>query len=120
MSDRQTFDHRQSDRIKIDLETALTLLADEYSVELLEEFTGDTLAAPQLVDRCSASRPTVYRRIRLEDARLVRSGVEPDRAGNHRKIFTNAIEELAVSAAENGMVGEVAGSDRRIAVELAG
>ena len=92
----------------VDLEAALEALADEYTQSILQTLAGESLSAPELTERCDASRVTVYRRLnRLEEIGLVTAEIEIDPDGNHRKIFTNVLEKLTLSVCADGVEGEM-------------
>lgn len=84
-------------------EEVLELVADEYAREILTALAEDDHPARDLVEVCTGSRPTVYRRLdRLEDAGLIEShtALHPD--GHHRNEYTLAVDELTLSLADTG------------------
>lgn len=99
---------RQDGSYEVQLEAALQMLADEYVQSILRTLAGETLSAPELTDRCEASSVTVYRRLNeLEEAGLVVSEMEIDPDGNHRKVFSNALEEITLSLCPDGFEGDL-------------
>lgn len=93
---------------EVQLEAALELLADEYAQSILQTLVGETLSASELTDRCEASSVTVYRRLNeLEEVGLVVSEMKLDPDGNHRKVFSNALEEITLSLCPDGFEGEM-------------
>lgn len=92
----------------LDTERTLELLADPYARELLEWLSDEALSAPELEERCSFSRTTVYRRLeQMEDAGLVEVTLQIRRNGNHRRVYRPAIDELTFSVSEQHVEGAV-------------
>lgn len=80
----------------------LALLDDEYTLAILAALSEEPMSAPTLVEVCTASRPTVYRRIdRLKAHDLVAERVEPDADGHHRRVYAARFEALHL-ALEDG------------------
>ncbi|MFB6081947.1 MAG: ArsR/SmtB family transcription factor [Halanaeroarchaeum sp.] len=79
----------------------LDLFTDEYATEILAAVTDEPKPARELVDRCSGSRPTVYRRLQaLEDAGVLDATTVPHPDGHHRKEFAPAIAHVTVDLRE--------------------
>jgi response regulator of citrate/malate metabolism len=93
----------------------LTLLNAEYTQSILEAIQHESKPARAIAEECSASRPTVYRRLNaLEDAGLVDSGMVHDADGHHRTVFETTLETVSVDLVSDGLSVTVAtsGSDR--------
>lgn len=90
----------RSDRVTA--ETVGELLEDEYTRSILAETSGEPLSAQELVDRCDASPPTVYRRInRLQELEMLdeEQAIDPD--GHHFRRFSARLERVTVEL-QNG------------------
>ncbi|WP_256300680.1 ArsR/SmtB family transcription factor [Haloarchaeobius salinus] len=75
-----------------DASDILELLDDDYARRILEVLEDGPLPARALVDRCEASKPTVYRRLnRLEEQGFVSVDIDIDRDGHHRKVFESTL-----------------------------
>ena len=84
-------------------ELQLELLGDQYARELMNRLSSEPQSAPDLVDRCSFSRTTVYRRLdQLESAGLVEAQLELRRDGNHRQVYRLAVEQITFSLGDDG------------------
>ncbi|WP_257300493.1 winged helix-turn-helix domain-containing protein [Haloarchaeobius sp. FL176] len=80
-----------------DASAVLELLDDDYARQILEVLDDGPLPARPLVERCDASKPTVYRRLnRLEEQDFVAVGTELDRGGHHRKVFDSTLVSATV------------------------
>lgn len=76
----------------------LSLLADDYVREIVEQISDESLPARTIADRLEVARSTVYRRLnRLEEAGVlhVEMSCHPD--GHHRKRFTISLDEVVLS-----------------------
>jgi DNA-binding transcriptional ArsR family regulator len=90
------------------------LLNDDHVRRILRATRGEALPARELIDRCDASKPTVYRRLnRLEDAGLVTSRQTYDPDGHHRQTFRSTLEAVTVALTDDGIEADVATVDRR-------
>ena len=88
----------------VDTDTALSLLSDEYSREILDVLTDGPATANELVEHCSASRVTIYRRLNsLEDAGLVRSRTKLRGDGNHCAVYRSTVETVRISLTDDGL-----------------
>ncbi len=102
----------QPERRSVEIETAIELLADEYVRMVLRCLADKPRSAPEITDRCAASRVTVYRRLnRLEEAGLVTVETEIDPTGNHHNIYQCCVDELTVALHSHGLDGSVTYSD---------
>ena len=91
-----------------EMETTLELLADRYAREIINRLNDAPASAPELAQRCSCSRTTVYRRLdQLDAAGLVSVTLELRRDGNHRRVYENAVEELTFSVSDQGVTGHI-------------
>lgn len=78
-------------------DAVLDLLSDDYVRAIFAELGDGSRSARELVDRCDASKPTVYRRLnRLESAGLVRTRMALHPDGHHRKEFAVDFERLTL------------------------
>ncbi|MFW6320553.1 MAG: ArsR/SmtB family transcription factor [Halohasta sp.] len=94
----------------------LELLSDAYACEILRELQEEPLSADDLVDRCSMSRPTVYRRLdALTDAGIVDATPRLAADGHHRREYRLSLASLSVRVDEDGIDGTVrtTSADRR-------
>jgi DNA-binding transcriptional ArsR family regulator len=86
----------------------IALLNDEYVREILARIHNEAKPARALAEECDVSRPTVYRRLnRLQDAGLVKEGMQYETNGHHRRTFRLAVEESTLELAESGFEAEV-------------
>jgi predicted transcriptional regulator len=84
------------------------LLDDQYARTILEATREEALRARELIDRCEASKPTVYRRLnRLEDAGLVASRQAYDPDGHHCQVFRATFEAAVVDVGPDGIDAEL-------------
>lgn len=82
---------------RLTAETVGELLEDEYARSILAETSSETLSAKELVDRCDASPPTVYRRIdRLEEFDLIDEERTLDPDGHHYRRFSARLERVTI------------------------
>lgn len=88
----------------VDVDTALSLLSDEYSREILDVLTDGPATANDLVEHCSASKVTVYRRLNsLEDAGLVQARTKLRCDGNHCAVYRSTIETVQIALTDDGL-----------------
>jgi DNA-binding HxlR family transcriptional regulator len=88
---------------------ALRLLKDEYAREILQALTTGPMRGRDLIEICTGSRPTVYRRLnRLEDAGYVTTDLHLNSEGHHCKQFQLARDTLRVAITD----GNITVSDR--------
>nr|WP_245758087.1 helix-turn-helix domain-containing protein [Halobiforma haloterrestris] len=85
------------DRNGITAKTVGELLEDEYARSILAETSTKPRSAAELVDRCDASSPTVYRRVeRLEELNLLKSEQKLDPDGHHYRQFSARLEQVTI------------------------
>jgi DNA-binding transcriptional ArsR family regulator len=71
------------------------LLGDEEVREILVLTSEEPMSADDLADRCSASGPTIYRRIdSLQEYDLLDENVEYDADGNHYRTYESRLDEI--------------------------
>ena len=84
-------------------DTVFDLLGNELVRELLALTSTERLSADALAERCSASQPTVYRRLdALEEYDLVGVHTEYDDAGNHYQSYECRLEEAHIAVEDGG------------------
>ncbi|SEO66000.1 Helix-turn-helix domain-containing protein [Halogranum amylolyticum] len=77
--------------------TLFELLGDELARTIIALTSVESLSADALSDRCSSSRPTVYRRLdELQQYDLVAERTEYDADGNHYKTYECQLEQVCV------------------------
>ena len=78
-------------------ETVGELLEDEYARSILAETSREPLSAQELVDRCDASPPTVYRRVnRLQELDMLDEEQTLDPDGHHYRQFSARLERVTI------------------------
>lgn len=83
------------------LEDIGALFEDEYARAILRHTSAEPLAARELMDRCAASKATVYRRLnRLQEYDLLESRLEHDPDGHHHRVFAAALDEVTITVAD--------------------
>jgi len=89
------------------------LLNDDHVRRILRATRDEALPARELIDRCDASKPTVYRRLnRLADAGLVASRQAYDPDGHHRQTFRSTLDSVTVALTDDGLEADVETVDR--------
>jgi Fe2+ or Zn2+ uptake regulation protein len=89
-------------------ETVFDLLGNELVRELLALTSVERLSADELAERCSASRPTVYRRLdSLEAYDLVAVHTEYDEEGNHYQSYECRLEAAHIDVEEGGFTVDI-------------
>jgi Fe2+ or Zn2+ uptake regulation protein len=89
-------------------ETVFDLLGNELVRELLVLTSVEPLSAEALAERCSASQPTVYRRLdSLEEYDLVGVHTEYDEEGNHYQSYECRLEEAHISIEDGGFTVDI-------------
>jgi len=97
-----------NDRPTVDTKEVLSLLSDEYALEMLNVLVEESLSARTLSERLDMSRATVYRRLdRLESAGVIQSSLAVDPQGHHRKQFSVVVDRLQVMFRSDGVCLEV-------------
>jgi AcrR family transcriptional regulator len=85
------------------LEDIGALFEDEYARAIIRHASEDSLSARDLMDRCDASKATIYRRIdRLEEYDLLESRLEHDPDGHHRRLFAATLDEVTITVTDGG------------------
>lgn len=85
------------DHGQIAAETVGELLEDEYARSILAETSIKPLSATELIERCDASSPTVYRRLeRLEELDMLESEQVLDPDGHHYRRFSARLERVTI------------------------
>ena len=78
-------------------ETVGELLEDEYARAILAETSREPLSADELVERCDASPPTIYRRInRLQEFDMLHEQQTPQPDGHHYRRFSARLERVTI------------------------
>lgn len=87
----------REDRDQMTAETVGELLEDEYARSILAETSTEPLSAAELIERCDASSPTVYRRLeRLEEFDMIESEQALDPDGHHYQRFSARLERVTI------------------------
>jgi DNA-binding transcriptional ArsR family regulator len=95
-------------RAREDVPAQLRLLDDAYAREILAALAETPLRGRDLIERCDASRSTVYRRLdRLQSAGLVTAETTADPNGHHCRTFRLVRSDLTVRV-EDGAITVVA------------
>lgn len=85
------------DRDQLTAATVGELLEDEYARSILAETSTEPLSAAELIERCNASSPTVYRRLeRLEELDMIEAEQALDPDGNHYRRFAAQLERVTI------------------------
>lgn len=88
----------------------LELFGDERVCEILCHLESEPLTAPELIDRCEVSRPTVYRRLdRLTDAGVVDATERIGDDGRVRRVFSLTLGTVEFRISPSGIDGTVPG-----------
>lgn len=85
-----------------DLETVAGLLEDETARTILTETSQEPMSANTLQERCTASGPTIYRRLeRLRECDLLVEQTRPDPSGgHHRTVYAPNLRRVTVELAD--------------------
>lgn len=84
------------------------LLGNELVREILVLTSIERLSAEEIAARCSASQPTVYRRLdSLEEYDLVGVHTEYDDEGNHYQSYECRLEAAHISVEEGGFTVDI-------------
>lgn len=82
---------------ELSAETVGELLEDEYARAILAETSVEPRSASELVERCDASPPTVYRRLdTLQDHDMIDEETVPSPDGNHYRRFSARFERVTI------------------------
>ncbi|ERG96796.1 MAG: transcriptional regulator [Haloquadratum walsbyi J07HQW2] len=86
----------------------IDLLADEYVCALLCALNSDPQPVDTLVEACSMSRPTAYRRLdRLTDAGIVDARINPMSDGHHKREFWIVHDSFEIQIDTDGVDGSL-------------
>lgn len=78
-----------------------TLLADDYARDILIAANKRPMSAKALSDACSASLPTIYRRVStLKEEGLLVERTIIDQEGTHKSVFQTQLNELHIELDE--------------------
>lgn len=88
-----------------DIETVAGLLEDQTVREILTHTSHEPMSARTLKDHCTASGPTIYRRIeRLREADFIVEQTRPDpEEGHHRQVYTPNLDRITIDL-EDGVL----------------
>jgi predicted transcriptional regulator len=77
------------DAESIDTKDLINTLSDEYTIQIIEHLSDSPISCPEIAEKASISKPTVYRRInKLVDIGLVESQTQICGNGHHRSEYT--------------------------------
>lgn len=101
-TDRHHREQSQSDSVSS--ETILTLLGDEYARRLLTLLVEEPRTGRELAAATDMSRPTIYRRLeQLAENGLVRTEMQFDPDGHHRKRFHATVNKFDFAVGSQGI-----------------
>jgi DNA-binding transcriptional ArsR family regulator len=84
------------------------LLGDEEVREILVVTSERPRSAEELAERCSASQPTIYRRIdSLQEYDLLDENVEYDADGNHYRTYESRLDEVCFAVDDGAFVVDI-------------
>lgn len=87
-----------------DLPGIATLLGDDCVQTILKMTATEPVAADRLVERCEASRATVYRRLTtLKEYDLIREQQRPDPDGHHYEVYTANLNQVVIKLTDDGL-----------------
>jgi DNA-binding HxlR family transcriptional regulator len=91
-------------RVRDDVPAQLRLLDDAYAREILAALADTPMRGRDLIERCEASRATVYRRLdRLQSAGFVTAEATVDPNGHHCRTFRLVRSDLTVRVEDGGI-----------------
>jgi DNA-binding Lrp family transcriptional regulator len=80
-----------------ELDEVVGLLDDEYARDILAATSIEPMSAETLAERCDASLPTIYRRVkRLREADLLAAETQVDPDGHHYDRYSARLETVTV------------------------
>lgn len=84
------------------LETVAGLLEDQTVREILTHTSNEPMTARTLKDHCTASGPTIYRRLeRLREADFIVEQTRPDpEEGHHRQVYAPNLDRITIDLEE--------------------
>lgn len=89
------------DSEEVGVDTVGELLEDEYTRSILAETSNESLSAQELVDRCDASPPTIYRRInRLQELEMLDEDQRLDPDGHHYREFSARLDRVTIELSD--------------------
>ncbi|WP_136688551.1 ArsR/SmtB family transcription factor [Halorhabdus amylolytica] len=101
-ADCQNGDECQPDTVSS--ETLLALLGDEYARKLLTLLVERPRTGRELAAATEMSRPTIYRRLeRLDENGLIRTEMQFDPDGHHRKRFHTIVSGFDFEVGPDGI-----------------
>lgn len=90
-----------------------SLLEDDCARTILETTAREPQSATTLVEQCSASRTTVYRRLdELEEHDLVEVRQQPDADGHHYKVYAARLDRAVITLTQDGIELSLSRRDR--------
>jgi DNA-binding transcriptional ArsR family regulator len=97
-----------SETISVQSGELVELLADEYVCALLCALDSEPQPVDTLVEACSMSRPTAYRRLdRLTEAGIVDARINPIPDGHHKREFWLVHDSFEIQIAADGIDGSL-------------
>lgn len=97
-----------------DIETVAGLLEDQTVREILTETSREPMSARTLKDRCDASGPTIYRRLkRLREAEFVIEQTRPDPdGGHHRQVYAPNLDRITIDLEDGSLSMQITRHER--------
>jgi DNA-binding transcriptional ArsR family regulator len=97
-----------------DVETVAGLLEDQTVREILTETSQEPMSATTLKEHCTASGPTIYRRLeRLRETGLVVEQTQPDPdGGHHRQVYEPNLDRITIELSEGSLMVEIVHCER--------
>lgn len=106
------------DGLGSEAETIVSLLDDEYARTILAATSIEPMSVSELVDRCDASDPTIYRRIeRLREQDLLVERQIPDPDGHHYKRYAARLDHVSVDLDDGEFDVQITRRDEEDAVD---
>lgn len=92
------------DECDVEVQELLSLLSDEYALEILGAISERSLAAAEIAEKLEISRATVYRRLdRLVSAGVVDASLEREPGGIHRQRYQTTLDKVVLSVREDAV-----------------
>lgn len=96
-----------------DLAGLVPLLGDDCVQTILGATATEPVAADTLVERCEASRATVYRRLTtLKEYDLVREQQRLDPDGHHYEVYAANLDQVVIELTDDGLTLDVTRRER--------
>lgn len=90
------------DESNVEVQELLSLLSDEYALEILGAISERSMAAAEIAEQLDMSRATVYRRLdRLASAGVVDTSLERESGGIHRQQYKASLNRVVISVGNN-------------------